>query len=126
MCVLCGELVMNVHWTDQPIHDKEYRPTAVVGESQRDRIRNRLCRADFVNNIVAFYGLSFRDWQGSKYVLSDRKGQQKIINDLGDLWPAAQQMSGRRIDPLDPALLSYLSAPECCRHEHTGSRCHAD
>ena len=25
MCILCGEMIMTVHWTDQPVHDANYR-----------------------------------------------------------------------------------------------------
>lgn len=108
MCVLCGELVMNVHWTDQPIHDKEYSNTVVVGELQRDRMRDRMRRAYYVNRILSFYGLSFSDWCGSRYVLADKKGRQEIVVDLGDMWPKAQKMTNNRLDPLDPKLLAYL------------------
>jgi hypothetical protein len=108
MCILCGELVLNVHWTDQPTHDKEFSKRIVVGELQRDRMRDRLRRTRYVNSILSFYGLEFRDWNGSKYLLTDKKGNQKVIHDLGDLWPEAQKMSNNCLDPLDPKLLAYM------------------
>jgi hypothetical protein len=105
-------LITHVHWTDQKAHDREYAgsKTVVAGEFQRERMRDRLRRVGYANKILSFYGLSMKDWNGSKYTLSDRKGTQKVINDLGELWPEARKMAGRRIDPLDPGLLNYLSA----------------
>ncbi|MDR3255339.1 MAG: hypothetical protein LBT31_07205 [Synergistaceae bacterium] len=108
MCILCGELVINVHWTDQKNHDREYGNIVVAGESQRDRVRDRLRRVSFVNRILSFYGLDLRDWGGSKYILSDKKGSSKVVNDLGDMWQEAQKLTDNRLDPLDPGLLSHL------------------
>lgn len=99
---------MHVHWTDQGSHDKEFSNTIIVGELQRDRMRDRLRRVYYLNRILSFYGLNLADWNGSKYLLADKKGNQQIVNDLGDLWPAAQKMASNRLDPLDPGLLSYL------------------
>jgi len=109
MCVLCGEIVMNVHWTDQKAHDREYGGEGVAGDILRDIRRDRLKRAGYANRILSYYGLKLADWNGIRYVLSDKKGNQKVIGDLGELWLEAQKLCGNRIDPLDPGLLSYLS-----------------
>ncbi len=122
MCILCGELVMNVHWTDQPTHDKEFKRTVVVGELQRDRMRDRLRRAFYVNQILSYYGLSLKDWGGSRYILADKKGRQEIVNDLGDMWPKAQQMANGRLDPLDPGLLAYLPTCQAKTYRKAGAR----
>ncbi|MDR3254471.1 MAG: hypothetical protein LBT31_02745 [Synergistaceae bacterium] len=117
MCVLCGELVLNVHWTDQKAHDLEYG-AAGGGEVQRNRRRDRIRRVQYANNILSFYGLNLADWNGSKYILSDKKGNQKIVGDLGEMWPEAQKACGRGLDPLDPALLEYLRAQDEHVHVH--------
>jgi len=101
---------MNVHWTDQKGHDMEYGGDGVIGDVLRDRRRDRLKRADYANRILSFYGLKLADWNGIKYILSDKKGNQKVIGDLGELWPEAQKLCGNQIDPLDPGLLAYLPA----------------
>jgi hypothetical protein len=31
-----------------------------------------------------------------------------LVQDLGSLWPAAQRLTGRPLDPLDPALHAAL------------------
>ena len=89
MCVLCGELVMHVHWTDQPLHDVEYRnkTTITAGEGQRENIR---------------------DWNGSKYVIADKKGNSKIVHDLGGMWKTASDMCHKEMDPLDPGFLKAI------------------
>jgi hypothetical protein len=99
---------MNVHWTDQKSHDMEYGNEEAPGEVLRDKRRERIRRTGFANNILSFYGLKLSEWNGIRYILSDKKGTQKIIGDLGELWPEAQKLCGNRIDPLDPCLLAYL------------------
>ncbi len=108
MCVLCGELVMKVHWTDQKTHNQEFSSTAIVGESQRTRMRSRLKRVRFTNQILSYYGPKLHDWDGSKYILSDRKGCSIVVQDLGDMWPAAEKLTHCKLDPLDDSLLDFL------------------
>ena len=52
--------------------------------------------------------MSLSDWQGSSFVLATRTGKSEMIEDLGHLWPAAERMSGRACDPLDPVLIAWL------------------
>jgi hypothetical protein len=62
-----------------------------------------------LNQILDCYGLSLDNWQNRHYVLSDRKGRSEMVTDLGALWPAAAQLLGRPLDPLDPQLVATLS-----------------
>jgi hypothetical protein len=63
---------------------------------------------ELVNRVLDHAGLRLDDWSGSVYVLRDRKGRSEIVADLASLWSAAERMAGRRLDPLDPALLETL------------------
>lgn len=54
MCVLCGELIMHVHWTDRRTHENEYKHIVIAGESQRDRMRSRIKRVKISNRILAY------------------------------------------------------------------------
>lgn len=110
MCVLCGESVMHIHWTDRKIDNKDSEATVVAGEKQRSRQRDRHHRTRLTNKILRYYGLTLEDWSGSKYVLRDKKGRTEMIQDLGELWPAAEKFIGRTLDPLDPLLIRNLSA----------------
>jgi hypothetical protein len=92
MCGLCGVL-MTSHWTDS-------------GSGRRARV----FRTALLNRVLDHFGLRLDDWSGSVYVLRDRKGRAEVVADLGALWQTAERMLGRRLDPLDPALLQALAA----------------
>ncbi|KAA6499393.1 hypothetical protein [Helicobacter pylori] len=118
MCVLCGELISSFHWTDRTygtdsceIDENLREPNAVIStnENARERKRARLKRVGLLNQILAFYGLKIGDWQGTKFVLCDKKGQSVIVNDLGDLWDKAQNLAKKKMDALDSNLLAFLN-----------------
>ncbi|MUU47888.1 hypothetical protein F7197_01950 [Helicobacter pylori] len=121
MCVLCGELISSFHWTDEnygtngsdsyEIDENLREPNALISanENARERKRARLKRVGLLNQILAFYGLKIGDWQGTKFVLCDKKGQSVIVNDLGDLWDKAQNLAKKKMDVLDSNLLAFLN-----------------
>ncbi|MFP6204026.1 hypothetical protein ACLGCI_00435 [Helicobacter pylori] len=121
MCVLCGELISSFHWTDEnygtngsdsyEIDENLREPNALISanENARERKRARLKRVGLLNQILAFYGLKIGDWQGTKFVLCDKKGQSVIVNDLGDLWDKAQNLAKKKMDALDSHLLAFLN-----------------
>jgi hypothetical protein len=101
VCVLCGESVLQVHWTDRKKHINGSSSARAVGHHQ-SRIRERLHRIKLANRILDYYGLQLEDWNGSKFVLSDKKGRSELVQDLGSLWNIAAKLIGRSLDPLDP------------------------
>ncbi|WQS74917.1 hypothetical protein KVE54_01510 [Helicobacter pylori] len=118
MCVLCGELISSFHWTDRTYGSDSYEidenlkePNVLISanENARERKRARLKRVRLLNQILAFYGLKIDDWQGTKFVLCDKKGQSVIVNDLGDLWDKAQNLAKKKMDALDSHLLAFLN-----------------
>jgi hypothetical protein len=58
--------------------------------------------------VLGFYGLRLDDWSGRVWVLRDQKGRSTVVADLGSLWLEAERLAGRRLDPLDPALVASL------------------
>lgn len=108
MCILCGELISSFHWSD--VNFKEEKTFVIVSENAKERKRARLKRVKLLNEILCFYGLKIDDWQGSKFILSDNKGQSVIVNDLGDLWQKANELAKKDLDALDEALLEFLRA----------------
>ncbi|OLQ59534.1 hypothetical protein BHU50_00615 [Helicobacter pylori] len=117
MCVLCGELISSFHWTDGSDGSGSYENENLKGqnalvstnENARERKRARLKRVRLLNQILAFYGLKMDDWQGTKFVLCDKKGQSVMVNDLGDLWDKAQNLAKKEMDALDSHLLAFLN-----------------
>ncbi|WP_100948931.1 hypothetical protein [Helicobacter pylori] len=117
MCVLCGELISSFHWTDGSDGSGSYENENLKGqnalistnENARERKRVRLKRVRLLNQILAFYGLKINDWQGTKFVLCDKKGQSVMVNDLGDLWDKAQNLAKKEMDALDSNLLAFLN-----------------
>lgn len=110
MCVLCGGYVMQVHWTDKKTDNQQNNLTVGAGQNQRSRLRERHSRIRLANKILSYYGIQLSDWTGSKYILKDKKGRTEIVQDLGSLWPVAEKMAGRSIDPLNPSLIEALTA----------------
>jgi hypothetical protein len=108
MCVLCWQFLTDNHWTEQQFVDGDPTMATAGGDRERNRRRARQHRTQVLNQILSHYGLRLDDWHSRSYVLSDRKGKTVIVQDLGALWPAAQQLAGRPLDPLDPALLAAL------------------
>jgi hypothetical protein len=90
MCALCGAL-LSEHWAER--------------DGGR---RNRLLRVRLLNRVFGHFGLQVADWNGSVYVLRDRKGRSAVVADLASLWQEAERLAGRPLDPLDAALVSSL------------------
>ena len=90
MCALCGVLGSD-HWA----------------ESGGGR-RARLLRAALLDRVLSHSGLGLQEWAG-RYVVRDRKGRSLVVDDLPGVWAAAEELAGRRLDPLDPGLLEALA-----------------
>jgi hypothetical protein len=112
MCILCGEFVAQIHWTEKHADDRARASIdgGAKDENRRNRRRERVRRAAVTNEVLRHYGLKVSDWSGTKYVLRDGKGRSELVQDLGSLWPVAQKLICRPLDPLDPALQAALRA----------------
>jgi hypothetical protein len=104
MCSLCGVLGGYEHWAEPVARPGVYTRNVDVIERRRER-RNRMRIA---NAILAQFGMTLSDWQGSSFLLSTRTGKTEIIADLGHLWPAAERLSGRICDPLALPVIEHL------------------
>lgn len=108
MCILCSDFITQVHWTDQKKEANSGGGEVVIGEGQRERQRERLKRAQLCNEILSLHRLKIRDWNGSKFILEDAKGNSRIVHDLGALWHDVQELIGKPINPLDDYLISKV------------------
>jgi hypothetical protein len=100
MCALCGVLSGDDHWSDRPV-------PLFSGEPPTRRAR-RLARVSAANLVLAQLGLKLADWEGAKYQLSSSTGRTEIVDNLAQLWQAAERILGRACDPLDPSLIARM------------------
>ncbi len=99
MCGLCGALGTEGDWTDS---------RAMPGSVARTTRARRLERLGIINAVLKQFGLVLRDWEGAKYQLSTRTGRTEIVDNLSQVWQAAERILGRSCDPLDPGLIARL------------------
>jgi hypothetical protein len=105
MCVLCGDLTGEAHWTERSVRGGQVG--SLAAESNRRQARFR--RTRILNRVVHFGNLSVHeDLSGTNYVLANGKGAEEVVQHLGQVWPAADRLAGRRLDPLDGRLLAAL------------------
>ena len=96
VCVLCHSLSGDEHWSDLRAGSE---PAAAT----------RARRARMLGLILRAHGLDYADDpSGVTALVSDRKGDTRVVRGLGELWSAAAAVAGRPLDPLDPALLQRL------------------
>jgi hypothetical protein len=107
MCALCGLLGGTGHWTES-----QAAPEAFAGRAHSHTItRERLDRSVLVNKVLQHYRLSLKPWSGSSYVLRGGTGKAVLVDNLSQMWAAAEKMTGLQMDPLDEALIGDLQAP---------------
>ena len=94
MCSACGYPAAPGHWTEAG--------AANTGE----RLRARFRRAQILQRVLSAYGLKAHDGGLVPGIqLSSLTGDQAIVRDLAEVWVAAERMSGKNIDPLDPCFV---------------------
>ena len=102
MCALCGVLGGKDHCTEplrrEGVHLRHADPAA--------RRRERAQRIAKANVALGLWGLALSDWQADSYVLATRTGKTEVVADLAGLWPAAERLAGRALDPLDRDVLA--------------------
>jgi hypothetical protein len=105
MCALCGVLGGKGDWSDSAS-----APAVFAGRAEpQTRLRERQARTRILNSVLKHYGVAIRDWSGNAYVLTSRTGRTAIVDTVGQIWSAAEQLSGRTCDPLDENYLRTLA-----------------
>jgi hypothetical protein len=103
MCALCGVLGGPGHWTDSASHE-----AAFPNRAETTRRAERQRRVRLANAVLGHYGLALTDWTGASYGLATRTGRTAMVDNLTELWAAAEDLTGGGCDPLDEALLARL------------------
>jgi len=62
--------------------------------------KERARRLAMINRILARIGASCEDWDGEAVAIYVPSGRFQLAATLNDIWPAAEGLTGRRIDPL--------------------------
>lgn len=95
MCSSCGYPAAPGHWTE------------AGADTPHDRLRARFRRAQILQSVLPGFGLTAHDGALVPGIqLSTLSGNQTIVPDLEQIWIAAEQMTGRAFDPLDPRFLA--------------------
>jgi hypothetical protein len=105
MCALCGVLGTKGHWSDSAS-----APAVFAGRAEpQTRLRERQARTRLLNAVLKHHGVVVKDWSGNSYLLTSLTGRTAIVDTVGDVWGAAERLSGRTIDPLDESYLATLA-----------------
>ena len=96
MCGLCGMLGSVL-----PSAVETFEPAA---DDAAGRARGRRRRVQLLNRLLRPYRLTVSEF-GAALVLRSATGRTAIVTSLTALWPAAERLSGRTCDPLDPLLV---------------------
>jgi hypothetical protein len=108
MCALCGVLGGKGHWSDSAS-----APAVFAGRTEpQTRTRERQARVRILNAVLKQHGVVVKDWSGNAYLLTGRTGRTAMIDTVGEIWAAAERISGRRCDPLDERYLGALAKSE--------------
>ncbi len=101
MCNLCGIFVDEGHWTD------------ALDQQGGTPLAARLQHCNAMSRVLSHFGVSLRSW-GGRYLLSNRTGRTMVLDHIGALWTAVEDLSGQTCDPLDPSLIDLVlaNAPE--------------
>lgn len=110
MCMACGQMFSNIHWSDRLKTDEK----GFV--DQRVLLRTRQMKVSFTNQILGYYGLSVRSRPGGGYTVLNKTGKSILCSDFGDLWPQVQKLCGKTVDPLDTDFLNYLQTKSAERN----------
>jgi hypothetical protein len=82
------------HWTEAGAADAP------------DRLRARFRRAQVLKSVLPAYGLTADDGgQVTGIQVATLSGAREIVLDLEAVWVAAERLSGRPVDPLDPRFI---------------------
>lgn len=97
MCGMCGLWGQTGHWSD---------PARLPGTRVEESVlHRRAAQAAAVTLFTRSSGISVRDWAQTAWVVESVSGATEIVNSLGDIWAAAERLSGKPVDPLSLLLI---------------------
>lgn len=93
MCGLCGMFGKEAHWATSLESN---------GQSSNSAHRHRLRphRIAIINRLLEPHHIKVSDWQGVQYQLCGATGKTALAENLSQISPAVESISGRPFDPL--------------------------
>ena len=98
MCGLCA-LLDAEHWTEG---------ARFGGETLR---RARVLRISLLNRMLDRQGLTVRDCGSGRLLVANHTGKTKVVEGIGQLWFAVDELGHKPFDPLDAQTIRALNAP---------------
>lgn len=93
------------HWTDSAGGaDASDNPT-----SGAERQVDRQHKVRIANEVLEVFGLKLGNWM-NRYTLANHTGRHEVIDNLGAVWPLAEQLIGRPCDPLSNEVIGAIEA----------------
>lgn len=96
MCGMCGNFGGDEHWSVGRIQGDE----ALTHRAERSH------RIRVINQVLQSSRVRVSDWQGRLFLVLGPTGKQQVVDSLSHVWQAVQDMTGRCVDPLAPAVVS--------------------
>ena len=98
MCGVCGSLGGEEHWSSGA--------GRILGDSAPTRRAERARRIRVINRALLPLRVTVSDWQARLYLVAGPTGKQMVVDSLPHIWQAAQEITGRGLDPLAPSVVS--------------------
>ena len=95
MCGFCGIWGAKNHWSL-----KSANPSVFAPQSSTDRMRERYAQCAILNETLRRFHVKVRDWGGTQWIVEHVGNGSEIVDSIAAVWPAAEKLSKRRIDPL--------------------------
>ena len=113
MCVLCGRMFGEIHWSERQLD-----PVQVShGSGETSSRQERHARIRLLRKVLAQYGLEVGDdWSVTNFIVGNRKGDQRLVAAMGELWRRPSRWPASRSTRWTNACLSGC-AMERAKHD---------
>lgn len=105
MCAFCGLFSgQSGHWVERALGATDGSGAAPRAEGVRHRHR----RLHEVRRALRHHRVELADFGGSAWTVTGATGASEVVAGLDEIWRAAERVSRRRLDPLDPDWIASL------------------
>ena len=101
MCALCGVFGVEDHWSAGHQAGANANPNL--------RRKARAVKVETVNKFLNTRGVQISDWQANYYVVANKTGSSKIVDNLSEIWDVIEKDFGGAFDPLSAVEIQKFS-----------------